>query len=81
MGSHGLRELCNNLEDGGTIYTAAKEKIDEHFKGAKNLTTERYKFFCIFHQYAHISHRHQVKKTKQKKKILQIGFCLSFYIF
>ena len=47
LGGQQLRELYNTLEDTETTYTAAKNKISEHFRGSKNLTAERYKFFCM----------------------------------
>lgn len=69
LGGHQLRELYNTLEDTGTTYTEAKRKIEEHFKGSKNLTAERYKFFCMRPLSTQETHDQWVTRLKTKETV------------
>ena len=68
LGGQQLRELYNTLEDNGNTYTAAKNVITNHFKGTKNLTAERYKFFCMRPLSSQETHNQWATRLKTKGK-------------
>ena len=61
-----LRALYNTLEDPATTYTAAKKILEDYFKGTKNLTAERYKFFCMRPLSKQETHDQWVTRLKTK---------------
>ena len=68
LAGHPLRELYNTLEDGGNTYAEAEKKINDYFKGRKNLTAERYKFFCMRPVSYQETHDEWVTRLKTKGK-------------
>ena len=63
-----LRELYNTLEDNANTYDAAKKVLGDYFKGTKNLTAERYKFFCMRPTSSQETHDQWVTRLKVKGK-------------
>ena len=46
IGGQKLRELFSTLTPEGNTYTQAINSLTAHFTAKKNLTAERFKFFC-----------------------------------
>ena len=68
LGGQALRELYKTLvEDTGSVrYKNAKKTLTDHCQGIKNLTAERYKFFCTKPISDQESHDHWVTRLKTK---------------
>ena len=64
VGGPKLRELFNTLGNVGETYDTAKAAITAHFVGTKNLTAERYKFFCMKPQGSNETHDHWITCLK-----------------
>ena len=64
-----LREVFSTLEEGEEkTYTKAKEALDTHFKGKKNVIAERYRFFCMKPESTSEMHDHWITRLKAKGK-------------
>ena len=64
VGGPKLRELFNTLDNVGETYDTTKAATTAHFVGTKNLTAERYKFFCMKPQGSNETHDHWITRLK-----------------
>ena len=60
VGGLKLLKLFITLDNVGETYDTAKAAITAHFVGTKNLTAERYKFFCMKPQGSNETHDHWI---------------------
>ena len=66
VGGAALRELFVTLTVADTQYSTAKAALTAHFTAKKNLTAERYKFFCTKPESPEESHNHWVTRLRVK---------------
>ena len=67
-GGSKLREIFKTLdiENDSKSYDAAKTALNSHFTAKKNLTAERFKFFCTKPESADESHDHYITRLRTK---------------
>ena len=68
IGGQKLRELFNTLTPATASYEDAKTALNQHFTSKKNLTAERYKFFCTKPIDHEETHDHWITRLRTKVK-------------
>ena len=68
IGGQKLRELFSTLTPDSPSYDDATKALTEHFTSKKNLTAERYKFFCTKPLDQEETHDHWVTRLRTKVK-------------
>ena len=72
LGGAALRELFATLTVADTQYSTAKAVLTTHFTAKKNLTAERYKFFCTRPESPEESHDHWVTRLRVKRSDCEV---------
>ena len=68
IGGQKLRELFGTLTPADTSYAAATTVLKTHFTSKKNVTAERYKFFCMKPLDGSETHDHWITRLRSKVK-------------
>ena len=68
VGGQPLREIFSTLTVAGDTYKDAKEALTAHFSPKKNLTAERYRFFCTKPTSPEETHDHWITRLRTKGK-------------
>ena len=68
VGGPALRELFSTLTVADDKYESAKSALNTHFSPKKNLTAERYKFFCTKPTSTDEAHDHWITRLRSKGK-------------
>ena len=68
VGGQALREIFATLTVADDTYKAAKDALTAHFSPKKNLTSDRYRFFCTKPTSPEESHDHWITRLRTKGK-------------
>ena len=68
VGGPALRELFSTLTVADDKYESVKSALNTHFSPKKNLTAERYKFFCTKPTSTDEAHDHWITRLRSKGK-------------